>query len=115
MPSLNLTKRQYCGSGFTSTTSQYMKTELRLCQRINFRRHSILAAEPPSFQQFLLMYHRPFLGQVQSPAGQFTLDRFQRADVNRRLKLPISSVKVCRRVVIEEHPDQNPIERTDRR
>src|SRR5674476_1083040 len=47
------------------------RTILRSRQRLNLRRGSILAAEPPAFKQFLSMYHRPFLDQVQSPAGSW--------------------------------------------
>jgi hypothetical protein len=39
----------------------------------------------------------------------------KRADVNRGFELTIPSVKVRRRVIIEEHPNQDAIERTDRR
>src|ERR1019366_4844796 len=96
-PSLNRTKRQYCGSGFTSTTSQCIEHSLRSGQRLNFRRRRLFAAEPPVFQQFLSMYHRPFLDEVQSPVRQFAFDDLH---VDGGLELAVSSVKVRRRVVI---------------
>src|ERR1039458_3089615 len=114
-PSLNRTKRQYCGSGFTSTTSQCIEQTLRSCQRLNFRRRRFLAAESPVFQQFLSMYHRPFQDQVQCPARQLAFNDLQGADADRSFKVTISSVKVWRWVVIEEHSDQDPIGRADRR
>ena len=47
--------------------------------------------------------------------GQFTLNDLQRAEVDRRLELTISGVKVRRRVIVEEHSDHDPIEGADRR
>jgi hypothetical protein len=61
------------------------------------------------------MYHRPFLDEVQSPVRQFAFDDLQGADVDGGLELAVSSVRVRRRVVIEKHPDQDPVERADRR
>jgi len=59
------------------------------------------------------MYHRPFLGELQRPARQFAPDYRQGPDVNRRFILTVPGVKVWRRVVIEEHSNQNPVEGAD--
>ena len=59
------------------------------------------------------MYHRPFPDQVQSPARQLALDDGQGSDVDRDFELTVSGVKVWRRVIIEEHSDQDPIESAD--
>src|ERR1035437_2114 len=95
-PSLNRTKRQYCGSGFTSTTSQCIEQMLRSCQRLNSRRRRFLAAESPVFQQFLSVYHRPFQNQVQCPARQLAFDDLQGADADRSFEVIVSDRKSTR-------------------
>jgi hypothetical protein len=42
-----------------------------------------------------------------------TLDNRQRRDIDGRLELTVSGVEVGWRVIIEEHANQDPIERTD--
>jgi hypothetical protein len=73
------------------------RTVLRSGERFNLRRRHLLPAEPPVFQQFLSMYHRPFPGEVQSPGRQFAFDGLQGVDVDRCLKLAVSGVKVLSR------------------
>ena len=70
-------------------------------QRLNLVRPRVLAAEPPVFQQFPSMYHRPFLDEVLSPARYFTLDDLSSVNVDRGFELTISGVKVWWGVVIE--------------
>jgi HTH-type transcriptional regulator/antitoxin HigA len=61
------------------------------------------------------MYHGPFLRQIQSPARQLALDYGQGLDVDRSFELTVASVKVRRRVIVEEHSNQDPVKRADRR
>lgn len=47
-------------------------------------------------------------------ARQLTLDNLQRVYVNLGFKLAVPSVKMGRRVIVEEHSDQNAVELTNR-
>lgn len=60
------------------------------------------------------MYDRPVLDQAQSPARQLTLHDIETGEIDRRLVLTISGVKVWRRMVVEKHSNQDPLEDTDR-
>lgn len=50
----------------------------------------------------------------QGPTRQLTLYDIESDEVDCRLELTISSVKVWRRMIVEKHSDQGPVERTDR-
>src|SRR5579862_4948532 len=85
----------------------------RLCQGFNLLRNRVPATTSPIFPQFLSMYHRPFPDEDQSAARQFTLHDFQRLDCDRCLKLAVSCVKMRRRMIVEEHPDQDAVKCAD--
>jgi hypothetical protein len=59
------------------------------------------------------MYHRPFLDQVQSPTRKLTLHQRLSVNADCGFELTISSVKAWRRMIVEEHPNQYPVERAD--
>src|SRR5258708_5686829 len=91
---------------------------LRSRQGLYLRRCCVQAAEPPVFKQFLSMYHHvssPIPGPGSKPCAVVGLDHRQSADIDGGFELTVSGVKMCWRVIIEEHSDQAPIECTDRR
>src|ERR1019366_9553541 len=58
------------------------RTIPRSRQWLNLRWRSVLAAEAPGFQQFLSMYHPPFVDQVQSPPRKLTFYDRESSDVD---------------------------------
>ena len=51
--------------------------------------------------------------RISSLAWQLAFEDLEGADVNRGFELALSSMKIRRRAILEEHPDQDPLEGAD--
>lgn len=56
---------------------------------------------------------RPFPNKAQSPAWQLALDHLEGVDRDSRFELAVAGMKMQWRVVVEEHPNKDPVESAD--
>lgn len=59
------------------------------------------------------MYDRPFPYKAQSAAWQFALHYLECFDRDGRFELAVPGMKVWRRVIVKEHPNQDPVKSAD--
>jgi hypothetical protein len=61
------------------------------------------------------MYHPPFVDKVQSPTRQLTLHDRQGSDVDGGFELTVAGMEMGWWVIVEKHPNLDPVEGADRR
>ena len=114
IPSLKRTKRQWLGSGLTSTMSQYIQHHSTHGNGTIIFGGVLSQKSCQSSSGCSLFVVAHSWDELQSPGRQIALDNLPRFSVDCSVRLTIPGMEVGRGLVVVVHTDEDPVEQADR-